>query len=906
MADDDTTSQSGYSSSSRGTKRKADSAPLEPTSQHSHPSSSSPRKSSNISTTPPTLTDARDALLKKYGCIAEKPVLEFLHDHVPHVAATVVEQVMAKLKEEWEPLTKKVERDRRSGKPHVPAKEVNKDKGNAPLLPSGMVYGYAAKSPSMKKSAEAGAFEKLCSFIKAITELAAKLNGTHWVDHSSKQEHISGEVPNTSRPDSFLHLIPRLLDDLGWEQISVTGELKKRKSELDVLDNWAKVLWGMHHIMRNDPCRLFTFGYSIEDDQARLWYHARSSVFVSETFKWIEDPKPLVTLILALTLVKSEHFSPATPQALEAHASASPSTSGSQEEDALTANEPITFPDEVDDAPLGKAGIDQLYTDHPDYLERIGIDSKMKRVLDEAANIQYEITVNGTVFVTEEILCDFKADHPTGRCTRVWVVYKKEGDRSIKYVLKDVWLEEGAEVEGEKLKRLKRLVEQDERGHGDVPVKKWYDDHLLHMFMDEILDQRVLGVRGQHKSIRVSFDEPEPTRSSSIHSGSQRAEPRGGPSRVSRLQKGHGFDDPSRFHYRILFHGRMTPLESAPCRKTSLEVVVGIFRACWVLWIYKMVHRDVSSWNAYWDPASLTGRLGDYDYLIEYGGTGTGTIKTGTPHFWSVEVEVGEYLYKPTNEISSISEPEGWLEMLEEDIQTTQPDLTPIFQHSLLHDLESVYWVSLWTFLFLIGMEDREKNNKAKVNVARQQLYQAIFLSGDQKAVHLERARFIGAYSSDTIRDKIWQEHSPGIHDTQIHRMTRAHFITIREAVVQHFRKAEQQLASRNSIPYDHPAFGQALKALQAILERLKGMVGANYNLYPVSPLSKHQYVLKHQHGPNDVTRWPDPTWTPFPRTSQQAQPVASGSTPFPGSSRSSKRQRVNPESKEVIDSNEV
>ncbi|KAK1227614.1 hypothetical protein PQX77_009389 [Marasmius sp. AFHP31] len=900
MADDDTTSQSGYSSSSRGTKRKADSAPLEQTSHHSHPSSSSPRKPSNISTTPPTLTEARDELLRKYGCVAEKPVSEFLRDHVPHVAATVVEQVLAKLKEKWEPLRKKkVERDRRSGKPPAPAKKVDED--NAPLTPSGMVYGYAAKTPSKKKKQEAGAFEKLCSFIKAVTELAAKLNGIHWVDHSSKQEHISGEVPNTSRPDSFLHLIPRLLDDLGWEQILVTGELKKRKFDPDVLDNWAKVLWGMHHIMRNDPCRLFTFGYSIEDDQARLWYHARSSVFVSETFKWIEDPKPLVTLILALTLVKSEHFSLAAPQGLEACASAAPSASDSQEEDAPAANEVITFPDKVDDTPLGKAGIDQLYTDHSDYLERIGIDSKMKRVLDEAANIQYEITVNATVFVTEEVLCDFKAGHPTGRCTRVWVVYKKEGDRSIKFVLKDVWLEEGAVVEGDKLKRLKKLVEQDERNHGkEVEVKKWYNEHLLHMYMDETLHQRVLGVSGQHKSIRFFSDVSERTRSSSIHSGSQRAEPRGGPSRVSPLRQGHVFDDPNRFHYRIVFHGRMTPLELAPCRKTSLEVVIGILRACWVLWTYKMVHRDLSSWNAYWDPSSRTGRLGDFDYLVDYGGTGTGTIKTGTPHFWSVEVEVGKYLFKPVEPAKpQLGLAMGW-DPLETGLQVQQPKPPSIFQHNVLHDLESVYWVSVWTYLYLIGAEDRDvvpdnRDMAAPVNEGRQKLYQEIFPDGDSNKVHLARTSFLGIHGGDTFRDELWTQYSTSIKDNVISSLINYHFWALRQTLATHFRTAEEALTTDVVIPYEHLAFAHALSVLHRVFCTFGELV-KDFNQFPVSPLLKHQYVLKYQHGPNDVTRWPDPTEIPFPRTSEQARPVASGSTPFPGSSRSSKRQRMNTE----------
>ncbi|KAL0056691.1 hypothetical protein AAF712_016702, partial [Marasmius tenuissimus] len=145
----------------------------------------------------------------------------------------------------------------------------------------------------------------------------------------------------------------------------------------------------------------------------------------------------------------------------------------------------------------------------------------------------------------------------------------------------------------------------------------------------EILDHRVLGVSSYHSSIRVFSDTSESTRSSSIHSGSQRAQPHGGPSQVWPLHEDHEFSDPSRFHYRIVFKGRMTPLESAPCRRTAFEVVTGILRACWVLWTYNVVHRDVSSWNAYWDPISGTGRLGDYDYVAHYGGIGTHDLPRG-------------------------------------------------------------------------------------------------------------------------------------------------------------------------------------------------------------------------------------------------------------------------------------
>ncbi|KAG7093630.1 hypothetical protein E1B28_007294 [Marasmius oreades] len=132
------------------------------------------------------------------------------------------------------------------------------------------------------------------------------------------------------------------------------------------------------------------------------------------------------------------------------------------------------------------------YEQHSDYLERIGIDSTMKRVL-VGDSIQYEFTVKGPVdgkegiqtlvFVTKEVLCDFKVDNGTGRATRVWLVYDKDGGESIEPVLKDVWLEHGTVVEGDSHTHLANLVKVDERQHS-VPVKQWYRDHFLHMHTD--------------------------------------------------------------------------------------------------------------------------------------------------------------------------------------------------------------------------------------------------------------------------------------------------------------------------------------------------------------------------------------------------------------------------------------
>lgn len=54
-----------------------------------------------------------------------------------------------------------------------------------------------------------------------------------------------------------------------------------------------------------------------------------------------------------------------------------------QEEAMPVHDEPTTFADNYRKSPAGQGGLDMLYASHPEYLERIGIDAKMKRVLDE-------------------------------------------------------------------------------------------------------------------------------------------------------------------------------------------------------------------------------------------------------------------------------------------------------------------------------------------------------------------------------------------------------------------------------------------------------------------------------------------------------------------------------------------
>ena len=48
-----------------------------------------------------------------------------------------------------------------------------------------------------------------------------------------------------------------------------------------------KVLWNMHQTLRDDPCRRFTFGFTIEDHTMRIWFASRADILVSAPFDFM-------------------------------------------------------------------------------------------------------------------------------------------------------------------------------------------------------------------------------------------------------------------------------------------------------------------------------------------------------------------------------------------------------------------------------------------------------------------------------------------------------------------------------------------------------------------------------------------------------------------------------------------
>ncbi|KDN43067.1 hypothetical protein RSAG8_06390, partial [Rhizoctonia solani AG-8 WAC10335] len=107
---------------------------------------------------------------------------------------------------------------------------------------------------------------------------------------------------NTSRPDGYFHMnTVNLSSTVNWGDIVMPMEFKNADNEENKIDDYAKVMWSMHHVMRMDARRRYVHGLTCENTKARLWYNDRSDVVASE-FDVNKDWRCLVRIILSILL----------------------------------------------------------------------------------------------------------------------------------------------------------------------------------------------------------------------------------------------------------------------------------------------------------------------------------------------------------------------------------------------------------------------------------------------------------------------------------------------------------------------------------------------------------------------------------------------------------------------------
>ncbi|KAF8841825.1 hypothetical protein BDN67DRAFT_1010350 [Paxillus ammoniavirescens] len=386
---------------------------------------------------------------------------------------------------------------------------------------------------------------------------------------------------NSSRPDAYL-----LMKDKKSVPSAVSFEFKKENNESKRIDNDQKLIWSLHHTMRNDPCRRSAFGVTIEDTKVRLWFTCRSGTVVSEAFDFVTDPEELIHLVCALAF--------------------------------------------ADDSELGW-------------------DPTMQRVLVNGET-HYDITFQEqgdcpAVYRTVAIISDFGADAMTGRGTRVFKAYlKSRQGKAVSapvehVVIKDAWRDLDRDREDQILQNIFNDIGQDRKEDAkqyfltvlraeDVSIKGRTDDTLLMLH-----EQTTWG----NCSWYDVWPDREPSRRSHVSSVGhtpacltrQGIPP--APSANIQLKK----------HFRIVFKEVCQPIFKLKSLSDVLETLLHAVAGLEYMHTAGWVHRDISVGNVL--RHGNRGLITDLEYAKRTDSNQKHEVRTGTPDFMACEVQSQNY-----------------------------------------------------------------------------------------------------------------------------------------------------------------------------------------------------------------------------------------------------------------------
>ena len=186
----------------------------------------------------------------------------------------------------------------------------------------------------------------------------------------------------------------------------------------------------------------------------------------------------------------------------------------------------------------------------------------------------------------------------------------------------------------------------------------------------------------------------------------------------------------------------------------------------------------------------------------------------GTPHFWSIEVKHSRPLY------------------------VLGAKSKPVFWHDVLHNLELIFWVSIWTMLWLVGGDEREQG---RFNSSLMKLYNAIYPEGTAMAMKAVHLTFLGI---PNIRVYLPFEY-PGaiICSKELQSLLKTyHFKLLPELIVKGFKDSESVFPAEASIPYENTAFTKMLRAVGNVIDELDQKIDSQLGYSPVQAM--HMYKV--------------------------------------------------------------
>ncbi|KAJ3555474.1 hypothetical protein NM688_g2555 [Phlebia brevispora] len=396
---------------------------------------------------------------------------------------------------------------------------------------------------------------------------------------------------NTGKPDGYFYMplpysVPSAnADDIYWQQIICSAQFKKENTSiLKRNDNIMKICSDMVQIMRDDPARRFTYGFTVENLTMRLWYCDRSEIIVSEGFHIMIDYKHLLHFILS-----------------------------------------IAYP-----ASLWDIGVDQTMT---------------PRGPHEYDIVVHDTNRGDLTFRTLECLYYFQARAVGGRCTRVWKVRRVRGGELYgdPLVLKDTWIDSERTREGDIMEAIMADAADAHRStlqnllltvvcHGDVigPMQVLDMTYDLKNVPWRLFEMRKITAH-ENRAYTISHD----TRTAS---GSYLDRPRISPENSDKpTDYGH------RTHYRIVFQEVGESLHRVKSMRTVFKALHMICVALWIIHSAGWTHRDISSHNIIW--VNGRAKLADFEYARKKGDTSQYKLRTVSDFFQASEVESKCYTF---------------------------------------------------------------------------------------------------------------------------------------------------------------------------------------------------------------------------------------------------------------------
>ncbi|KAF8641809.1 hypothetical protein AX16_009790 [Volvariella volvacea WC 439] len=528
-------------------------------------------------------------------------------------------------------------------------------------------------SPSRINGLESGVFAPLVDICVALEKYNFVGEGSHdstrkprfsYTQDSNRQ--TASEIPGSNHKiDAFFKpydYTNRIVENGQYVTSAVAAivELKRQKGEADIYDNRLKVLAAANHVMNDDPRRMFTYGITIEDESVSLWYFSQSHSAKSYSFNFIQECETFVSVLLSFIFATEKEM---------------------------------------------------------------GFDPSIDRH-DWGEKIFYVIEVDGRYFKTQRTISEYRSLCITGRMTRVWEAIEvesrtnpKDKEGALPVALKDVWLDATAQTEKEIQQAIFADIESfasqlNEPNSEDPPEFTHFNDEMKtkvrdclqggaykRYFLDIICDQRGAISKTVPTSARPQrglFTLPStPSRQQSRVSNADPTRGSAEPIRpvshplTSRPSPSQPRTFANKRQYRVVLKEVCESLHNLKTFPRLFEVFLECLTALQLLYCAHWVHRDISSGNVLCyerDDGLLHAILGDLEYAKKFlsgtGGTDPKTVSIlGNSDFYTFQYT------------------------------TTYPSLLAAVQlqrtvrYNFEHDLESLWWLSLW---FLTARVDYE------------------------------------------------------------------------------------------------------------------------------------------------------------------------------------------------------